>query len=74
MVTYEQHIVEIHDMIKQFDLSIDSAYRIDAACDLLTDDGVAMDKALAMSLTAEQMGKSAEDFARHFIKLRKAVQ
>lgn len=45
-----------------------------AAYDILTDDGYPAEKAWEMVLAAEKGGQQPEAFARHFVKLRKAVR
>lgn len=47
---------------------------VSAAYDLLTDAGVPAEQAASLAVTAERQGRNAEDFARHFLKLRTAAQ
>lgn len=45
-----------------------------AAIDIMTDDGVPLEKAAALALGATKNGQNAEAAARHFVKLRKAFR
>lgn len=45
-----------------------------AGLDLLTDDGMDADKAAPLLMAAHRDGRDAEAFARHLLKLRKAVR
>lgn len=45
-----------------------------AAFDILADDGYPAEEAWKLILTAERSGKDPEVFARHFLKLRKALR
>lgn len=45
-----------------------------AAYDLLTDDGVAADKAAELVIAADRNGDDPEAFARHVLKLSRAVR
>lgn len=45
-----------------------------AAIDIMTDDDVPLEKAAELALAATKKGESAEGFARHFVKLRKAFR
>jgi hypothetical protein len=45
---------------------------VSAAYDILTDDGIAPEKAAEIATAAWRQGKDPEAFARHFVKLRKA--
>ena len=47
---------------------------VDAAFDILCDDGMDMEKAADMSVAAWRSGKDPEAFARHLVKLRKAAR
>ena len=47
---------------------------ISAAYDLLTDDGMSPQKAADLAVACERSGRDPEAFARHLIKLRKAVR
>jgi len=51
-----------------------NAERIDTAMDILMEDGVNADHAARLSLAAVRAGKDPEDFARHFVKLRRAIR
>lgn len=45
-----------------------------AALDILVDDGMPAQKAADMAVAAERSGRDPEAFARHVIKLRKAMR
>lgn len=45
-----------------------------AAIDIMTDDDVPLDTAAELTLAASKNGDNAEAFARHFVKLRKAIR
>jgi hypothetical protein len=47
---------------------------VSAAYDLLTDDGVPPERAAELAVYAEQRGQDPEAFARHFLKLRRAIR
>jgi hypothetical protein len=47
---------------------------VDAAMDILYDDGMSVDMAAEMSFAAWKSGKDPESFARHVVKLRKAAR
>lgn len=45
-----------------------------AALDLLVDDGVPAERAAGLAVAAHRSGRDAEEWARHLIKLRKALR
>jgi hypothetical protein len=45
-----------------------------AAYDILADDGMPPEKCAQMAVTAERSGKDPVSFARHVVKLRRAVR
>lgn len=45
-----------------------------AALDILVDDGLSPEKAAEVAFAAHRAGKDAEAFARHFVKLRRAIR
>lgn len=45
-----------------------------AAYDILSDDGMGAAKAAEMAVNAERSGKDPEAFARHLVKLRRALR
>jgi hypothetical protein len=45
-----------------------------AAYDILTDDGYPPEKAAEVLASAERSGRNPEAFARHMVKLRKAIR
>lgn len=47
---------------------------VDAAVDILVDDGMGVEKASEMSVSAWRSGRDPEAFARHLVKLRKAAR
>lgn len=61
-------------------VSIGISFELSAAYDILVDDGYPPDKAAEILATAERehaagrMSKNVEEFARHMVKLRKAMR
>ncbi len=49
------------------------SHAVNAAVDMLTDDGYPLDKAMELMLSAEANGHDPEALARHVIKLRGAL-
>lgn len=54
--------------------SIEISPELDAAMDLLTDDGFPIGEAAKLLVAAEMDGKNPEHFARHFLRLRRAFR
>lgn len=65
---------EARKMSEDFGLPYDVAARINAGMDILMDDNYPIDKAAKLMLAAERQGEDAEAFARHMVKLRKALR
>lgn len=45
-----------------------------AAIDIMTDDGVPLERAATLALACDRTGDEPEAWARHFVKLRKAFR
>lgn len=65
---------EARGIAEDFGLPYDVAARINAGMDILMDDNYPGDKAAELLLAAERKGEDAEAFARHMVKLRRALR